>query len=524
MAEYITNGIRREVVLEPVPRTIERAAARRTGAPAAALGYRMTRLVGGLRAAKALAARFVEVDEKLMFLVQPAKGVAAAPRTLIVATAAVVVEGARRSDIQWATDKFGASIVEEGHEGKILLRVPGDSEQSVTRAFDLALELHARGVGLAHPNFVRALPRVRLAEAQANPHWPREMLGMAAAWKTTKGKAEIRVAVLDEGVDTSHPALAPAVVLQQDFIGDKGASAMPDNDDAHGTACAGIIVSRDATWPGVAPGVSLIAARIAMGDGYDQWIFDDFKTADAIDWCWRNGAAVLSNSWGGGPPVDVITRAFERARTLGRNGLGAVVAVAAGNAQTAVHYPATLQGVVAVGASNEFDERKTRTSRDGETWWGSNYGRELALLAPGVHVGTTDIVGAHGYDPGDFTMTFNGTSAATPHVAAAAALALSVAPNLTEVQVRQILVDTAHKLKGQTGWTPDLGHGRLDVAAVVTTAKSPPQSPTIVGSVAPPKRPLFAPAKRAASRQGKRTPSHSATRKPSWPKKRRPRS
>jgi len=139
--------------------------------------------------------------------------------------------------------------------------------------------------------------------------------------------------------------------------------------------------------------------------------------------------------------------------------------------------------VLAVGASNEFDERKTRTSRDGEDWWGSNYGRNLALLAPGVHVGTTDIAGARGYDPGDFTMTFNGTSAATPHVAAAAALVLSVAPNLTALQARRILMDTAHKLKRQGGWTAQLGHGRLDVAAAVTAAKSPPPSTTIVDRV-----------------------------------------
>ena len=85
---------------------------------------------------------------------------------------------------------------------------------------------------------------------------------------------------------------------------------------------------------GLAHGASLVAARIAKGDGGDGWIFDDFNTADAIDWCWRDGKAdVLSNSWGGGVPADVITAAFRRARTRGRGGKGAVVVVAAGNAQ-----------------------------------------------------------------------------------------------------------------------------------------------------------------------------------------------
>ena len=475
--QYITNGIRHEVSLEPILRAAERVAPAGGRGPAVG-GPRVPSLVGGLRATDPLATRFASLDEQRMFVVRPAKSQARTRDALIIATDSVVVEGAKRADIQWAIDTFGASVVEEGQEGKLLLRAPGEGERSVAKAFDLALQLHERGVGAAHPNFVRALPQIRPAPAATNPHWAHTMIGVPTAWKTTKGKASIRVAVLDEGVDTGHPALAPAVVLERDFIGTKGSSAMPDNDDAHGTASAGIIVSRNATWPGIAPRVRLIAARIAMGDGNHHWVFDDFKTADAIDWCWRNGADVLSNSWGGGPPVDVITRAFERARTLGRNGLGAVVVVAAGNSESAIQYPATLPGVLAVGASNEYEERKTRRSRDGETWWGSNEGRNLALLAPGVHIGTADISGARGYDPGDFTPTFNGTSAATPHVAATAALILSVAPTLTALQVRGIVMDTAHMLTGQTGWTSKLGHGRLDVAAAVAASKSPPPSTT----------------------------------------------
>jgi subtilisin family serine protease len=222
--------------------------------------------------------------------------------------------------------------------------------------------------------------------------------------------------VLDEGVDTKHPALKPAVVAERDFIGNKS-TAMPDGDDAHGTACAGIVLSRSATFPGVAPRCSLIAVRIAMGDGADGWVFDDFATADAIDWSWRQGADVLSNSWGGGIPSDAISRAFARARTQGRNGRGSVVVIAAGNSQTPIDFPGNLPGYVTVGASNHKDQRKTKTSDDGETWWGSNYGETMRLLAPGVFIWTTDISGAAGYDPADFTKTFNGTSSSTPHVA-----------------------------------------------------------------------------------------------------------
>lgn len=202
-----------------------------------------------------------------------------------------------------------------------------------------------------------------------------------------------------------------------------------------------------------------------------NWIFDDFDTADAIDWAWTNGADVLSNSWGGGPPVDVITNAFERARTKGRRGKGAVIVVAAGNDQAPVDYPGTLRWVLTVGASNQWDQRKTRASKDGEDWWGSNYGEALDLLAPGVRIATTDIRGSRGYETGKYTLTFNGTSAATPHVAAAAALMLSVVPSLTESRVREILVSTAERLPGQKEWSPQYGSGRLNVYAALRSAR-----------------------------------------------------
>jgi len=286
--------------------------------------------------------------------------------------------------------------------------------------------------------------------------------------------AAIRVAVLDEGVDTSHPALKAAVVAQRDFIGDKGNSAKPDGNDAHGTACAGIILARGVKAPGIAPRCSLIAARIAMDDGSGNWVFDDYATADAIDWCWRNDAAVLSNSWGGGAPSDAISRAFGRARTQGRGGRGAVVCIAAGNDQIPIDFPGNLNGYVTVGASNPHDERKTKSSSDGENWWGSNQGATMWLLAPGVFIHTTDISGPSGYATDGYTNTFNGTSSATPHVAGAAALMLSANPNLTASDVRILLSSTAKPIMRQSGWTKELGHGRLDVGAAVAGAKKHP--------------------------------------------------
>ncbi len=506
---YLNDGLRERVTLTPMRQalaargpSLARRGPGRAPAGMAEEADLTDVLVRRLSESRELSKRFNELASDRMVVVSPRAAASRSPLVITIATETVTVDGARLSDVQWALDELGARVVTEGREGKTLLRVPADGGTGITRAFELAEALQKRGVGTAHPNFIRALMRTPLAPGEVTAAgWAHAMIGVPEAWKVTRGRKDIRVAVLDEGVDTSHPALRAAVVAQRDFIGGNGDSATPAGNDAHGTACAGIVCSRSTRYPGVAPEVSLIAARIAMGDGQGHWIFDDFATADAIDWCWGEGADVLSNSWGGGPPVDSITRAFDRARTRGRNGKGSVVVIATGNNEGPVSFPATLQGVLAVGASNQYDERKTRRSRDRENWWGSNYGKSIGLLAPGVRIATTDIEGAAGYEPGDFTTTFNGTSAATPHVAGTAALVLSVAPGLTAAQVRALITSTAHKLGGQTGWTEELGHGRLDVAAAVAAAQNAPPSPAVLhGAGAPsPKR-----AKPKARRQGRR--------------------
>ena len=482
MATYQAFGQRRDVTLQPLTAMTQGAApaerALRRGARVMDVPRRASAdaaaIVRSINASSVLKSRVS--DPGNLAVVQgtvparPVTGTRAAGHaristdaTLTLATETVIAEGVRQADLA-AARAFGATVIDEGLDGKVLLRV-----DSVERAFALVDLLLKREVGSATPNFLRRVVPVRLSAPSTA--WAHAKIGVAAAWAVTRGAAAVKVAVLDEGVDTTHPALKPAVVAQRDFIGNNGNSAMPHGNDAHGTACAGIVLSRNSGFPGIAPKCSLIAVRIAMDDGSGGWVFDDFATADAIDWSWRQGAAVLSNSWGGGAPSDAISRAFARARTQGRNGLGAVVVIAAGNDQSPIDFPGNLPGYVTVGASTPRDERKTRTSSDGENWWGSNFGAALHLLAPGVFIWTSDISGAAGYDPGNFTKTFNGTSSATPHVAGAAALMLSANPALSAASVRTLLQQTAKKLRGQTTWTPEFGWGRLDVAQAVAKAK-----------------------------------------------------
>jgi subtilisin family serine protease len=304
-----------------------------------------------------------------------------------------------------------------------------------------------------------------------------------AAGTITDGAMDVAVVVIDEGVDVDHPGLSAAVRAEADYV-DRSDTAMPADGDAHGTSCAGIIASRHPDVRGLAPNVALVAARIARnvaaplvgGAGSARvWrVVSDIDVGDAIDWCWEDaGADVLSNSWGGstGAPSDAITRAIGRARERGREGRGCVVVFAAGNNQERIGFPAAVPGVLAVGASNQWDERKTRASSDGDSRWGSNFGAALGLLAPGVAIRTLDNVSVAGYGDGPVTDDFAGTSAAAPHVAAAAALGLTVNPGLSESRVREILCQTADRI-GTIGVPNErVGHGRLNAYAALRLAR-----------------------------------------------------
>ena len=295
------------------------------------------------------------------------------------------------------------------------------------------------------------------------------------AWEIQKGAPEIAIAVLDEGVDTYHEDLAAVIKGAYDGM-DDDTFQEPNAWDGHGTACAGLAAAvhdNARGIRGIGGGCSLKAVRIAASPSPGaSWRTSNAVISRSIDWAWENGADVLSNSWGGGAPSSAIINAFERARTQGRDGKGCVIVVAAGNESSAVSFPGDQPNMLTVSASNEFDEFKTKTSADGETWWGSNFGPEVDVAAPGVHNWTTDIMGSSGYTSGHYT-DFNGTSSATPIVAGACALLLSANPSLTESEVRSIICKSADKV-GSTpyvnGRNDQFGFGRLNCLAAVQLA------------------------------------------------------
>lgn len=393
-----------------------------------------------------------------------------------------VIIGLDRPEVAEVAKKHGLEVL-KAEPNRILVRVgEGADPFVVSQALN-----QEPGVLYAEPDFVtigRHVPKrvgvpqpPILNDPLIGRQYAMTITGTVEAWKIQDGDPAIRIAVLDEGVQTTHPDLASAIVDPFDAI-ESDVIQEPNSWDGHGTSCAGLaaaIGGNQIGIRGVAAGASILPVRIAYSRVPEgPWVTSNSVIREGIKWAWEHGADVLSNSWGGGAPSNDISAEFNHARTKGRRGLGCVVVVAAGNTFNQVQFPANLPHVLTVAASNEYDEAKTPTSRDGETWWGTCHGPEIDIAAPGVHNMTTDIGAGDGYTPDDYVPNFNGTSSATPLVAGACALVLSANPDLTGGDVTDIITTTAEKV-GQfpykNGRNDYFGVGRLNVLAAVQLAQ-----------------------------------------------------
>jgi subtilisin family serine protease len=299
------------------------------------------------------------------------------------------------------------------------------------------------------------------------------------AWEITTGDPNIVVAVLDCGVDTSHPDLINNLVAGYDFIENDPSpdpiypSPLPN--DAHGTACAGLIGAQGNNSIGVT-GVTWNCRVMPIRQAAQQYarpVTEDIG-ATALRWAAAHGADILSQSGGWDYPTPIIHSAIvdiTKAGGIGRNGRGCVLMNSAANSNTSVQYSARYPEVIAVGATDHQDLR----------WGYSNYGPDLDVMAPGgptpgsalvSGIWTTDIAGSPGghWTTGDPAITdyliFGGTSASTPIAAGVAALILSVEPNLTNDEVRHFLCRSAKDL-GAPGRDDYYGWGRVDARAAL---------------------------------------------------------
>ena len=410
-------------------------------------------------------------------------------RQHIVATDRVIIGLRRRTrNVDRLLTRLGASVVER--DGSEYLIVVPDSEDPL----QVCAELDAMDeVEFAEPDFVTLghhaprRPPAGVSSGSKHQGYALDITKALEAWKKQVGDPRITIAVIDEGVQTEHESLKRAITMTYDATQDHDVQE-PESWDAHGTACAGLaaaVADREHAMRGVGSGCSLMAVRIGYTASKNgKYVTKGWWVKRGIDWAWQHGADVLSNSWGGVAESTVIARALERARTKGRGGKGCVVVTAAGNEEIfdgRIDFPGNLAEVLTVSASNQYDQPKTIKSKDNERWWGSSYGPEVDVAAPGVDNYTTDNVGAAGFTNGDFVSDFNGTSSATPIVAGAAALVLCADAELTEAEVRAILRDSADQVGSipyVDGRNDHMGCGRVNVLAAVEAALSRQRSLT----------------------------------------------
>lgn len=274
------------------------------------------------------------------------------------------------------------------------------------------------------------------------------------AWNTTTGNG-IKVAVLDSGVASDNPDIAPKVVARANFSSSATKAGDPVAEDyyGHGTHVAGNVaatVDNTIGVAGVCPGCTILAGKVLNDSG----VGSSSSLASGIDWAVSNGARVINMSLG-----VRASRTLEAAVNNAWN-KGVVLVAAAGNGgnQTKI-YPGAYPNVIAVGATDNNDA-KASFSTYGASW--------VDIAAPGVNVYSTfpnhpfvlatQNNRSQGYDVG------NGSSMSSAIVAAAAALAWSAHPGATNATIRADVESTADDVPGTgTYWA----YGRVNAAAAV---------------------------------------------------------
>jgi len=280
--------------------------------------------------------------------------------------------------------------------------------------------------------------------------WGINRIGAPSAWSSSTG-AEVKVAILDTGIQHDHPDLVANVKGGISVVGKTDSTDPVDwNDgDGHGTHVAGIVaaVNNDVGVVGSAPDAWLYGVKVLFDNG-EGYVSD---VIDGIDWSVQNGMQVLNMSLGTTSDISAFEDACDQAYEA-----GLLLVAAAGNEgdgnpdTTELSYPAAYDSVIAVAATDSNDQAPS---------W-SNSGPFVELAAPGVGVLSTD-------KDNDYSTKW-GTSMAAPHVSGTAALVWASNPSLTNVQVRSILQQTAEDL-GPAGRDTVYGYGLVRADEAVQT-------------------------------------------------------
>ncbi|CAN5550881.1 hypothetical protein BH10BAC5_BH10BAC5_09420 [soil metagenome] len=323
-----------------------------------------------------------------------------------------------------------------------------------------------------------------------------------SAWDVTTGNSAIEIGVFDTGIDSTHPDLRTNLLVG--YNASTNVNSVATDPNSHGTCTGGLIGAignNSLGIAGIAYGCKIRSYQIfsSGGSALNNYIVAAFNKAK------NYGAAVLSNSWGGGSPSSAVTNSIDSCFTYGNSGKGCVILFSSGNeGRNPPSYPSYLRNVICVGASTAYDQKKAPGTGN-QFWWGGNYGGtsqsdgsssyygDIELVAPTICV-STDRQGSAGYNTsagvaGDYTFDFNGTSCSCPNAAGVAGLIYSVNVSFTAAQVKDFLLRGCDKIdniaydssKTYGQWNPYFGYGRVNAYNSVKLAQGNDViAPTIV--------------------------------------------
>lgn len=309
------------------------------------------------------------------------------------------------------------------------------------------LEQQGYNIKYVEPNSVVKALDCEKSSYTLNPNqaWHYNMIKVPQAWDTTIGSSNVKIAVVDSGIDYNHNCLSNFVDVNSSKSYVEG-NTSPMDDHCHGTHVAGTIASYGSV-SGVMRNATLIAVKVLNNKGSGT----SYAVQQGITYAAQQNADVINLSLGGGS----YSQAMQDACTYAINNGTVVVAATGNNYSSTVSYPAKYEGVIGVG----------NVKSDGTRSASSQYGEGLDISAPGTNIYSTV--------PNNQFATYSGTSMATPHVAGVVGLMRSVKSDATVQEICDTIFNTAQPKNDMTHY----GYGIIDAEACVLNINGNPNPP-----------------------------------------------